>query len=163
MEKTKYQMYLETHIGNVQKAYKILLENNLVKHDYIDKIQKLVDKHDLSKYSDAEYSQYDLYFNGKEKTEKIKSDFDYAWLHHQKKNPHHYQYWILNKDDGYVKALDMPYEYIVEMVCDWFSFSIKVNDYSELAKFYKTLESSPNLSKNTKKEVEQLLKGISEI
>lgn len=157
---TDYELYLKEHIGNVKKAYRILVKNDLVEKSFINKVQKLIDKHDDSKFTKEEYSQYDKYFYGKEKTDKIKSDFDYAWLSHQKKNPHHYQYWILNKDDGEVKALDMPYEYIIEMICDWLSFSIKSKDFSELGKFYKTLKGSPNISKNTKKTIEELVDKI---
>jgi len=156
----KYDSYIKDHKENVSKAFNVLIENNLVETSYINKIQELINNHDLSKYSKKEYSQYAIYFNTKEKTDQIKRDFDYAWLHHQINNPHHYQYWILNKDDGEVKALDMPYEYIIEMVCDWFSFSVKKGDYAEIGKFYKDLKKSPNISQNTKKIIEPIIETL---
>jgi hypothetical protein len=48
------------------------------------------------------------------------SAFDYAWLYHQRRNPHHWQYWVLVQDDEPTLILDMPYKYLLEMVCDWY-------------------------------------------
>ena len=51
-----------------------------------------------------------------------KSDFDYAWNHHQKSNKHHWQYWVLVYDDPEAGAeilLDMPKKYRLEMLADW--------------------------------------------
>jgi len=78
--------------------------------------------HDLSKLLPSEFFPYANFFytddedRGKEKIEK---DFDIAWLLHQKRNPHHWQYWILNEDDGKIKIMDMPEKYRKEMLCDW--------------------------------------------
>lgn len=46
--------------------------------------------------------------------------FDYAWLYHQRRNPHHWQYWVLVQDEEPTIVLDMPYKYLLEMVCDWY-------------------------------------------
>ena len=51
-----------------------------------------------------------------EEYDKRKEDFNVAWNHHQKNNPHHWQYWILTNSDGSTKVLDMPYENIIEMM-----------------------------------------------
>lgn len=48
-----------------------------------------------------------------------KRAFDIAWNHHQKRNPHHWQYWLLVRDDGTKDALRMPIRYAREMVADW--------------------------------------------
>lgn len=48
-----------------------------------------------------------------------KQPFDIAWNHHQKRNPHHWQYWVLMNDNGSVEAMPMPFEDKVEMLCDW--------------------------------------------
>jgi len=45
--------------------------------------------------------------------------FDYAWLLHQKRNKHHWQWWVLPEDDGGTKVLEMPSKYRREMLCDW--------------------------------------------
>ena len=42
----------------------------------------------------------------KKKTDDIKLKFDFAWLHHQKSNKHHWQYWLLQLDNQLLTALD---------------------------------------------------------
>lgn len=45
--------------------------------------------------------------------------FDFAWLLHQKRGRHHWQWWILPEDDGGMKVLPMPDKYRREMLADW--------------------------------------------
>lgn len=72
--------------------------------------------HDLSKFLPSEFIPYARYFYGnypetltvyektyhwKMKTKAvIKEDFDLAWLKHQKRNKHHWQYWLLVSDSS---------------------------------------------------------------
>lgn len=136
----QYDIYLVNHIKNVTKGYEILKDNLstdfICKHEinfyYLDLV---IRKHDLSKYTKDEYVAYDEYFYGT-KTEKTKEKFDLAWLHHQNTNKHHWQYWLLKEDNGLLKPLDMDIYSIVEMVCDWWSFSLKKNKILEIIKFY---------------------------
>lgn len=51
--------------------------------------------------------------------EQVRMEFDVAWLKHQHRNPHHWQFWVLREDSGATKVLAMPYRYILEMVADW--------------------------------------------
>ncbi len=84
--------------------------------------------HDESKYDPEEYEAYDNYFyNGGYSTEEGKKAFDKAFLHHIHHNPHHWQHWILTSydDSKETKVIDMPDIYILEMICDWWSFSWK--------------------------------------
>jgi hypothetical protein len=46
-------------------------------------------------------------------------DFDLAWLKHQNRQNHHWQYFILYNDDGTVVAGEMPINCRKEMVADW--------------------------------------------
>ena len=49
-----------------------------------------------------------------------KQNFDMAWNNHQKQNKHHWQYWLLTMDDEKDnKVLEMPEEYMLEMIADW--------------------------------------------
>jgi hypothetical protein len=41
----------------------------------------------------------------------------YAWLHHQKWNKHHWEYWVIPSHG----PLNMPDKYVREMVADWFA------------------------------------------
>lgn len=51
--------------------------------------------------------------------ESVKAAFDLAWLKHQKRNKHHWQYWVLINDTEDTQYLPMPERYIREMVADW--------------------------------------------
>jgi hypothetical protein len=76
--------------------------------------------HDLSKFTPAEWFPYVRYFYGPkvevkntkvydqaidkwtplmEAPDSVKREFDVAWLHHQKRNSHHWQYWLLTPDN----------------------------------------------------------------
>lgn len=87
--------------------------------------------HDWSKLLPSEWAAYVNFFYGKEAkarrdetgyykpTDTGDSAFDFAWLLHQKRNKHHWQWWILPEDDGRFKALEMPVRYRKEMLADW--------------------------------------------
>lgn len=53
--------------------------------------------------------------------ETVNAAFDLAWNHHQKRNPHHWQYWILVNDNSepQEQLLEMPDRYRREMLADW--------------------------------------------
>ena len=74
--------------------------------------------HDLSKFRPSEWFPYANFFYGKP-TDTNKTFFDLAWLFHQKRNDHHWQYWILSEDNGGTKILPMSPKARLEMVCDW--------------------------------------------
>ena len=76
--------------------------------------------HDLSKYSPAEFLVSVRYFQGTRSPymyEKEKFGLSYGWLHHKGRNRHHWEYWY-DMIDGKWVPLEMPYRYLVEMVCD---------------------------------------------
>ena len=76
--------------------------------------------HDLSKFRPAEFFPYARYFyNSLPITKRIKVDFDKAWLLHIHRNPHHWQFWLLQEDDGPLKKLPIPIKYLKEMLADW--------------------------------------------
>jgi hypothetical protein len=51
--------------------------------------------------------------------ESVAQNFDFAWLYHQHRNPHHWQFWVLREDDGGAKVLPMLDKYRREMLADW--------------------------------------------
>lgn len=55
-------------------------------------------KHDWSKFLPSEWFPYVHFFYGKP-GDSVTSAFDFAWLLHQKRNPHHWQWWCLPEDD----------------------------------------------------------------
>jgi len=79
--------------------------------------------HDLSKFSPSEWIPYAQYFYGGGETQRIEFNFDVAWLHHQHRNKHHWQRWLLTLDsarsDGKLFPVPMPDKYRKEMLADW--------------------------------------------
>jgi len=87
--------------------------------------------HDWSKLLPSEWMPYADHFYGQRKgrqrdatgyykpTDTGDDSFDFAWLLHQKRNRHHWQWWILPEDNGGTKALAMPDKYRREMLADW--------------------------------------------
>lgn len=151
----KYRKYLFEHIHNVKKAYDWIKEN--LPEYAICEVNAYL--HDNSKFTDEEFDAYANYFYG-DKTAETIDNFDYAWNHHQKVNPHHWQYWVLINDEDGTKCLDMPLEYIVEMICDWWSFSWKVNNIYEMFNWYEKNKNNIMLSDKTRTTVEDIFEKI---
>jgi hypothetical protein len=79
--------------------------------------------HDWSKFSPTEFFPYaKKFFYSGEKSPNDELKWKYAWLHHQHKNKHHWEYWVVDPNK---QAFPMPKKYLIEMVCDWRSFSRK--------------------------------------
>ena len=89
--------------------------------------------HDLSKFRLDEFVPYARYFYNRDGTAIQRRDdtgyykptntgdqaFDFAWLLHQKRNRHHWQWWVLPEDEGRVKILEMSDVARREMLADW--------------------------------------------
>lgn len=166
----EYDMYLLHHIENVNKAF-AWMQENLNLNDYLEQYQIIITKvditnHDASKYNDDEYDAYDKYFYGNNKSAKVVNDFNYAWLNHIHVNEHHWQHWLLFEDDPEnsipYKALEMPKEYVFEMVCDWWSFSFNSGNLYEIFDWYNDHKEKMVLHKNTRELVERILQDIKE-
>lgn len=80
--------------------------------------------HDLSKYSADEFLAGAKYYQGNRSpnnAEREAKGASNAWMHHQGRNKHHYEYWIdyaIDAPKGVRKPVKMPRRYLVEMVCD---------------------------------------------
>lgn len=78
--------------------------------------------HDLSKYSPTEFFESVKYYQGdRSPIDACKeiNGWSKAWMHHKGRNRHHWEYWIDNINNGYPEAILMPYEFAVEMLCDY--------------------------------------------
>lgn len=156
----EYDQYLNEHISNVQAGAMWILDRmpELVNSVDIDKLTTNIWQHDRSKTSSEEYEPYDNYFYGNKSYDARKA-FNYAWLHHIHNNPHHWQYWVLEQDDGPEKILEMPLEYIVEMVADWWSFSWRTGNLYEIFDWYEK-HKDMKLGVSTRVMVEKILAKI---
>lgn len=175
----QYNEYLENHIKGVYNAYKWLRDNipdSITIPDseqYYGDLDDIILSHDNSKYGIGEfetdyyslgdeYNPYSEYFYG-EKTDAVKNKFDYAWLHHIHNNPHHWQYWMLQNDEDGFKLLDIPTTFIIEMICDWWSFSWNKGDLHEIFNWYESHKSKIMISENSRNTVEKILSDMKKV
>ena len=118
--------------------------------------------HDISKLSPREWFPYVDHFYGTEREKKLAEPaFDKAWLHHQNRNKHHWQYWMLHRDTGEVQVLSMPEKYAKEMLCDWIAVSKALGRHEPDAtlKWYETNKNKIKLHGVTRAFVEIMLRG----
>jgi Family of unknown function (DUF5662) len=83
--------------------------------------------------------------------------FDRAWLHHQHRNSHHWQHWLLREDDGPTKALPMPESLVREMVADWLGAGRAITGKWGATGWYRENRDRIVLHPDTRLRVEQLL------
>lgn len=100
----------------------------------VGRLQLLI--HDWHKFLPGEWLPYARYFYGGSypsqdfsnrnpqfgsilTKERVQNEFDLAWLKHQRRAKHHWQWWVLREDDGATKLLPMPDKYRREMLADW--------------------------------------------
>lgn len=154
----QYNKYLEEHKRNVVKAYE-WFENHIP--DVVKGTTRydVEFAHDHSKYSAEEYSAYDAYFYGNNHSVQVVQDFIRAWLHHIHANPHHWQYWVLINDDPDLgdTVLEMDYSYVIEMICDWWSFGHRTGKLHEIFEWYAKHKDHIRLHPKTRELVEDIL------
>jgi hypothetical protein len=151
-----YKQYVVDHKARVEQFADWLLEKCPALFDEVDPdvFWDLIKAHDESKFSEEEFESYaQKWFGDGKKTR----EYELAWEHHYMNNEHHPEYW-----DGE----DMPYIYILEMICDWGSFSIASGNMKELSDFYfnKAInDPEKNLSEATKEIIEDILSRIDSV
>lgn len=165
----QYDKYLMTHIALVGKAARWMADNLAAVEDLTDEdVGAFLDNaadHDTSKFGMVEYGPYDAYFYGTPNEDA----FNVAWLHHIHHNPHHWQYWLLMNDDGKYRdpgkviPIEMPKIYALEMVADWWSFSWKSGDLTEMFGWYEDHKDCIILHPSTREYVESVLDEIREL
>ena len=57
-------------------------------------------------------------------------------------------------------VLEMPYDYVIEMICDWWSFSWQNENLYEIFKWYEEHSKYMKLAPGTKNTVEYILNMI---
>ncbi len=158
-----YDQYLTNHKSNVKKGFDWIRDNlpELIKQDF-DFEHQIGFAHDHSKTEKDEYDAYDAYFYGGNKSYSVVQDFNKAWLLHIHRNPHHWQYWILindNPEEGEI-LIEMPYNYILEMICDWWAFSWSKGNLNEIFPWYEQRKNYIKLHPNSRKTLEHVLNQI---
>lgn len=163
----QYDEYLQQHKANVAKGFNWIRDNLpeiLIDISGVDYEHQICYEHDYSKDQEDEYTAYDKYFYGRNRSYAVVENFRKAWLLHIHRNPHHWQYWVLINDDpneGEI-IMDMPYNYIIEMICDWWAFSWKSGNLNEIFNWFDEHKDYMKLSRNTSKTVIDILEKIKE-
>lgn len=118
--------------------------------------------HDLSKFKPSELIPYARCFYAPDGSGQYKPDgwFDLAWNHHQKRNKHHWQYWVLQEDSGKVVALPMPLRYVQEMVADWMGAGRAIHGKWEVKEWYCKNKEKMILHTDTEVMIEKLLSSL---
>ncbi len=81
--------------------------------------------HDLSKFRPSEFFPYARFFTRKNRTKNYKTsdetdmNFQSGWCLHQKRNRHHWNYWVSVTRKNEIAAIPMPMKYVRQMICDW--------------------------------------------
>lgn len=98
-----------------------------------------VDEHEATYHNDESRT---LYHEARDdmiaqRTAEIKRDrqrrFNEAWLHHIHANPHHWQHWLLQQDDGKLIVLEPTNAALNEMIADWIGAGNKILSRPSLA------------------------------
>lgn len=156
----QYDLYLQKHKVNVKKGFDWLQTNMpWLFEGKPDAAWQTEFEHDASKSKPDEYEAYDAYFYGGNRSYAVVQAFQRAWLLHIHRNPHHWHHWVLINDDpgeGEV-LLEMPYNYIIEMICDWWAFSWAEGDLSEIFSWYDEHKDYIKLNPKTRETVEDIL------
>jgi hypothetical protein len=164
----EYSNYIYEHRQNVFKGLNWIQEKfprllDVLRLNAID-MQEQILGHDESKTEPDEYKAYDEWFYGgengvKNRSAAVKEAYEKAWLLHIHRNPHHWQYWVLISDnpESMVTTLDMPTNYILEMICGWWSFSWKQGKLDEIFDWYDEHKEHFTMSYRTIRIVELIL------
>lgn len=164
----EYDLYLQDHRDSVKKAFEFIrdrIPSLIPEGQELILTQQICFDHDRSKNNEDECEPYDGYFYGKNRSYQVIQDYEYAWLLHIHRNPHHWQYWILNHDDPdeAETIMDMPENCILEMICDWWSFSWRSENLYEIFDWYDKNGPYMKLSRKTRKSVEIILEKIRKV
>ena len=159
----KYDKLLEDHSKNVRKAFYWIrksLPEILIDIPGVDYELRIL-LHDDTKTVPSQYEAYDNWVFGK-RTAKVEEAYKYARLEHIQMNEHHWQHWIYIDSEAKLNVLDMPYECIIEMICDWWSFGWQQEDLYQIFDWYEANKKKIKLSKKTRQTVEEILDKLYE-
>jgi hypothetical protein len=132
--------------------------------------------HDWSKFLPSEWLPYAEYFYGTRKSIEaldaiglygcaelapfgffVGDRFNVAWNHHQKRNKHHWQYWLITMDSGETFPLAIPDRYRREMLADWIGAGRAITGRNETAIWYQKNRDRMKLHSETRAWIEKRL------
>lgn len=121
--------------------------------------------HDWDKFLPSMWFPYSRTFYAADGTSQYKPDdsgMSRAWNDHQKRNKHHWQYWLITWDSGKTEALLMPDVYRREMIADWVGAG-RAQGKPKTWEWYEVAKHCMILHPNTRSEVEKAMFEIQQI
>jgi len=140
MKTKQYYNYLKYILEHKKNIFKTCWKRKLYLHALT---------HDLSKFSPKEFIPYARYFFISK--EEFKQEFDKAWEHHYKNNPHHWNYWL--DENGIPQRIDG--KYLNQMIADWEAMGLKFGDTAQA--YYLNNYRKIKLDRDTRMELEMML------
>lgn len=115
--------------------------------------------HDWDKFLPDEWLPYARCFYAPDGTKQYKesSDFTNAWNLHQKRNKHHWQFWLITWDRGETEALAMPDVFRREMLADWRGAGKAINGVENTLEWYTKQADKMILHPETREWIEKKL------
>ena len=137
---------------------KIIIPDLFLGYDeeVILKTERNIKEHDSIKFTPQRLKVYGEHFVKKDNPE----EYNKVIWEHIHSCPHHFQYWLVFYSIDKIEALEMSYDYIIEMICDWFSFSFFKNDKFELIKWYEFARDKMIFAPNTQKIIDDIISKI---
>lgn len=86
--------------------------------------------------------------------------FAAAWNLHQKRNKHHWQFWLLTWDRGETVPLEMPEIPVREMIADWIGAGRAIAGTTDPKPWYQKNCDKIRLHPTTRRLVESLLESL---
>jgi hypothetical protein len=117
--------------------------------------------HDLSKFLPSEFFPYARFFFKKDRVNNYKQsdekdmDFLNGWIFHQKRNRHHWNYWVSVTRREEIDPIPMPKKYVRQMIVDWRGMSRKFGGTAK--EYYEKNKGNMILHKETIEMIEKLL------
>lgn len=136
-------------------------------------------QHDWSKFLPSEWFPYvENFYGARKQTEALDAigefgcaelapfgyfvgdRFAVAWNYHQKRNPHHWQYWLKTDDSGETVALPMPDRYRREMLADWIGAGRAITGRYDVVEWYAKNARKIRLHSETRQWVEKAMQEL---
>ena len=125
----KYLSHIKKHRKLVKECWRVFKKlketNGLLADDFFYwTIEGNIENHDASKIEADEFYPFCQWFYPEPNAVKRVKYFLHGVNRHIRRNKHHPEYWVVIDADAKQTILDMPTEYIIEMMMDWCAISI---------------------------------------
>ena len=117
--------------------------------------------HDVSKFRPSEFIPYSKFFYSKNRTkvynksDELDDNFLKGWNLHQKRNKHHWNFWVSVTRKNEIISLPMPMKYVKQMICDWRGMSRKFG--GNWIEYYNKNRDSFMLHDKTESRIQRLI------